>query len=112
MPEKKTISEAIKKAQTPEVVVETPGTSEPDYKALYLDSAAKLKSVENKTNELEKLCKSYAELAKQAQDTLQNATLEYNAKTEYMLDCVKHAYLSIQFALTATTKKKDQGGKQ
>lgn len=79
---------------------------EPDYKKLYLDSSAKAQALENKVTELEKLCESYAQREKQVTQALQQATLEYNARTQYMLDCVKHAHISMQFALAAGNEKK------
>ena len=77
----------------------------PDYKKLYLAEQDKNKSLEVKIAELEKLCRSFSEKAHNAQEALQSATLEYNAKVEYMLDCVKHAHISIQIAHSASTKK-------
>jgi tRNA A37 threonylcarbamoyladenosine dehydratase len=74
----------------------------PDYKKLYVAETNKTKVLENKVAELEKLCKSFAEQANIAKDSLQRATLEYNTRTDYMLDCVKHAYVSIQMASTVS----------
>ncbi len=109
---KKTIADVIK-TKTPEVV---PATSEttPDYKKLYTEECAKNKTLENKCTEYEKLCKSYSERERKALETLQRATIEYNARTKYMLDCAKHAYLSMQFAIAATEQQNTpaQGGAQ
>lgn len=84
-----------------------------DYKTLYeaalthsKEVEAKLNTAENKNAELEKICKSYAEQANNASNALQKMALEYDARTKYMLDCVKHAYLSIQFAVNATDNNK------
>lgn len=96
---KKTIADVVKK----------PTEAAPDYKDLYLKECAKTKGLENKVTELEKLCKSYSERERQATEMLQRATLEYNARTQYMLDCAKHAFLSIQFAEAAM---KNKGGNQ
>lgn len=97
---KKTIADVVKKPQ--EIT--------PDWQKLYVDECAKTKVLENKITEYEKLCKSYAENARQSAETLQRATLEYNARIQFMLDCARHAYLSMQFAENAAEAKK--GGKQ
>ena len=78
-----------------------------DYEKLYKEECAKTKTLENKVTEYEKLCKSFSEQATAAKNALQNATLEYDARVKYMLDCVRHAYISIQ--LSANTEQK-QGG--
>ena len=87
--------------------------SETDYKTLYNAAAAHSKEVESKLAtaeakiaELERLCKSYAEQANNANKTLQTMAMEYDARTKYTLDCIKHAYLSVQFAVNAETSKK------
>lgn len=97
---KKTIADVVKKPQ--EIA--------PDWQKLYVDECAKTKVLENKIAEYEKLCKSYAENARQSAEILQRATLEYNARIQFMLDCARHAYLSMQFAENAAEAKK--GGKQ
>lgn len=85
-------------------------TIEPDYKKLYTEECAKNRALENKLAEFEKLCKSFSERERQAVEALQRATLEYNARVKYMLDCVKHAHISMQFATTAVDNNK--GGNQ
>ena len=85
-------------------------TLTPDYKTLYTEECAKNKALENKIIEYEKLCKSYSERERQAVETLQRATIEYNARIKYMLDCVKHAHISMQFAVAAANT--DKGGNQ
>lgn len=102
------ISEAIKK--TRETADVKANTIEPDYRKLYTEECAKNKALENKVTEFEKLCKSYSERERQAIEALQRATLEYNARVKYMLDCVKHAHISMQFAIAATDDNK--GGNQ
>ena len=69
-----------------------------DYKKIYEEERKKNIALENKNTELEKICKSFSEKAAKAQETLQNATLEYNARVKYMLDAVRHSYISIQMA--------------
>lgn len=93
-----------------EATENTPNTIEPDYKKLYTEECAKNKALENKLVEFEKLCKSFSERERQATEALQRATLEYNARVKYMLDCVKHAHISMQFATTAVDNNK--GGNQ
>lgn len=82
----------------------------PDYKKLYLDTIARNKTLENQVIEYEKLCKSYVEKERQTAAALQRATIEYNARVKYMLECVRHAQISMQFASMATDKK--EGGNQ
>lgn len=57
----------------------------------------------NKMEQFEKLIESYREREQKLQDALKQATLEYNARTQYFMDCVKHAYVSMQFAVNAST---------
>lgn len=78
----------------------------PNYKAMYEACEKERIAAVNKVADLERLCKGYAEREAQANKALQNATLEYNARTKHMLECVKHAYISMQFA----TESKTQGG--
>lgn len=54
-----------------------------------------------KLAEYEKICQSFANQADQSAKQMQSAALEYTARTKYMLDCVKHAYMSMQFAANA-----------
>ena len=109
-PEKKEkISQGIKKSWEERKQKEQ-AQGAPDYKALYTAECAKTKALENKVIEFEKLCKAYAERERQANSTLQRATLEYNARVKYMIDCIRHAYLSVQLAENASEQKK--GGAQ
>ena len=79
---------------------------QPDYKTMYENAMQQLNTANAKNAELEKICKSYAEQANNTSNALQKMALEYDARTKYMLDCVKHAYLSIQFATNATDNNK------
>ena len=90
-----------KRAEKEALAMQGPVEAAPDYKAMYEDAMRALAGVQNKNTELEKLCKSFAEQAQQAKANLQKATLEYNARTKYMLECTKHAYISMQFAVDA-----------
>lgn len=93
-----------KKAEKEALAMQGPVEALPNYKAMYEDAMKALAGVQNKNTELEKLCKSFAEQAQQAKANLQKATLEYNARTKYMLECTKHAYISMQFAVDAAEK--------
>ena len=75
----------------------------------YKQMKAAYETLTAKYAEMQKICQSYATRATKAEELLQRATLEYNARTKYMLDCVKHAYLSIQFA-EASAEKDRLGG--
>ena len=94
---------AIKKAAQNN---EQNNAGEPDYKTLYVKTAAELKTAQAKLQEFESICKSYANSAQKAKSDLQRATLEYNARVKYMLDCVKHAHISMQFAVAAVEENK------
>lgn len=85
-----------------------PTEAAPNYEAMYNEALKALTVERSKNTELEKLCKSFAEQAQQAKANLQKATLEYNARTKYMLECTKHAYISMQFAVDAA--ENSQGG--
>lgn len=77
-----------------------------DYQKLYEKECAKNKALELKIAEFEKICNSFSEREHKASEMLKRATLEYNARTQYMLDCAKHAYISMQFAVAAAEDKK------
>ena len=102
---KTSVAEVVKKVKEES----KPNTITPDWQALYTEEHAKNVTLENKVTEFEKLCKSYAEKEHQAVEALQRATIEYNARIKYMLDCVKHAHISMQFAVAASENK---GGNQ
>lgn len=93
-----------KKAEKEALAMQGPVEVTPDYKTMYEDAMKALTNEQNKNTELEKLCKSFAEQVQQAKANLQKATLEYNARVKYMLECTKHAYISMQFAVDATEK--------
>lgn len=103
------LKEYWEKRRAAKMVAETARVAEevqPDYKTMYEDAMKQLETANAKNVELEKICKSYAEQANNAANSLQKMALEYDARTKYMLDCVKHAYLSIQFAVNATDNNK------
>lgn len=103
------LKEYWEKRRAAKMVAETAKIAEtiqPDYKTMYEDTVKQLNAANAKNVELEKICKSYAEQANNASNALQKMALEYDARTKYMLDCVKHAYLSIQFATNATDNNK------
>lgn len=80
-----------------------------DYKVLYENCLKENNVLVNQVTELEKLCKTYAEKTSNTQQLLQRATLEYNARIKHMLECVRHALVSMQFAAQASD---NEGGKQ
>ena len=97
-----------KKAEKEALAIRGPVEAAPDYKAMYEEECKKTNMLTNKCVELEKLCKSFTEQTHQAKTAMQKATLEYNARTQYLLDCAKHAYISMQFAVDASK----EGGNQ
>lgn len=105
------VSDAIKKARENATPKAEENTTVPDWQKLYTEECAKNKVLENKVAEFEKLCKSYSERERQATEALQRATLEYNARAQYMLDAARHAYMSMQFAANAASRQ-PQGGNQ
>ena len=82
--------------------------TEPNYKDLYEKLKKEYETLSVRSSELEKLCKSYAENAQYNKQLLQKATMEYSARTEFMLDCVRHAYTSMQLAQSANETKKGE----
>ena len=104
------MTETVKKPTIAEAVKTRTQTVAPDYQQLYVEECAKNKALETKLAECEKICKTYAERDRETTATLQRATIEYNARIKYMLDCARHAFLSMQFATAATETK--QGGEQ
>ena len=105
------LKEAWAKRKAAKMVADTVKAAEalqPNYKEMYHDAMKQLDAANAKNTELEKICKSYAEQANNANKALQTMALEYDARTKYMLDCVKHAYLSIQFATNATDNNKGE----
>lgn len=56
----------------------------------------------NKMEQYQKIIQSYQAREQELQKTLKQATLEYNARVQYLLDCAKHSYISMQFAVNAT----------
>ena len=77
----------------------------PDFEKLYIEECSKTRALENKVTDLEKLCKAFSEKERQATAAMHKATLEYNARINYMLECTKHAYISMQFAVKASDKE-------
>ena len=73
----------------------------PNYEQMYKDLQEQLTAAQNKNLQYESLIKSYAEATNKAQMQLKQATLEYNARIQYMLDCAKHSYISMQFAASS-----------
>lgn len=109
--EKTTLTDVIEKQKAARATEKTPVIEISDYKKLYTEECTKTLALENKCAEYEKLCKSYCEKERKATETLQRAILEYNARTQYMLDAARHAYMSMQFAVNAASKQ-SQGGEQ
>mgnify|MGYP003450966721 CR=1 FL=1 len=72
-----------------------------DYKAEFIKASKQIQADAVKIAQYEKLISSFAEKENQSKIALQRATLEYNARLKYMLESVKHAYQSIQFAANA-----------
>lgn len=77
----------------------------PNYRKLYRDKCEELKVAENKINELQQICRALTEQKNFAENKLKQATLEYNTRVQYVLDVIKHAYLSTQFAISASKKE-------
>lgn len=108
-------SQALKEYWEKRRAAKAINTDNVDYKSLYITASThskeietKLAAAEAKITELEKICKSYAEQAHNSNKTLQTMAMEYDARTKYALDCIKHAYLSVQFAVNAESNKGDK----
>ena len=101
--------EWLKRKKEKEALLKAAGDC-PNYENMYITECAKNKALENKIADLENICKTYAIKEKQATEALNRSTLEYNARIKYMLECVRHALISMQFAMNAPDSK--QGGEQ
>ena len=108
-------SQALKEAWAKKKAAKATLTDNVDYKTLYnaalahsKEVEAKLATAETKLTELEKICKSFSEQANNSNTALQKMAMEYDARTKYALDCIKHAYLSVQFAVNAESNKGDK----
>ena len=93
-------------SRPPKNVTEQPTTNE----ARAIEDLSKeelLNLYRNKEEQFTKIVQAYQEREQKLQQTLQQVTLEYNSRTQYFLDCVKHAYVSMQFAVNSakTTEK-------
>ena len=77
----------------------------PDFEAECIKLSEENKRLNNKIANLEEVCKAYASRNNDNDEVLRKATLEYNARLQYALDAVKHAYLSIQFAMNSSKKE-------
>ena len=62
------------------------------------ETEAELNLANNKNNELTKIVESMKGQASALTDQLKSERIKNNAKTEYMLDCIKHAYISVTMA--------------
>jgi hypothetical protein len=84
---------------------------EEENKALKTEVAnvtAERDSALKQVGELQKVCESYARQATIAENITKKATLDYNTKVDYMLDCVRHAYTSIRLAKAAAEKENER----
>ena len=59
----------------------------------------------NKINELEKICRAYTEKENNIRLSAQKALTDRNIKMNYMLEVAKHAYLAMKFAINSTDKE-------
>ena len=80
------------------------GTATPDWESMYNNTMKEVIALKEKTTQLENLCKSYATQAENANTALKKATLEYNARIQFMLDSVRHALVAMQLAVNAENK--------
>ena len=81
-------------ATTPDVPVCNCANTE----ATLRDEIARLNA---KCEQYEQVIQTTKKTQAELESLLKKATLEYNARIEYIVDCVKHAYMSIQFAINA-----------
>lgn len=65
---------------------------------------AEINCLKNKCEQYEKLVQTYKQAQEEATTLLKRATLEYKARIDYMLDCAKHNYMAMQFAVSASNK--------
>lgn len=79
--------------------------NKPDFEKECIKLVEENKALKARVANLEEVCKAYATRANEHDETLRKATMEYNARTQYILDTIKHAYLSAQFAMNAGKKE-------
>lgn len=79
-----------------------------NWQALYEDAQKTINTLTAKIEQYEQICASYAKKENEYKMTLQRAAIEYDARVKYIADCIKHAYLSTQFAINS---QKSEGTK-
>ena len=77
----------------------TKTTSEIDYKAEVKRLTSELNFANNKIEDLKRIVESMKGQAAQLEQQLKNTIIKNKASKEYMLDCVKHAYIAITMAV-------------
>lgn len=103
-PEKKAEYAAAAKARR-EAKKNAALVAQPNFEAECIKLTEENKRLNNRIANLEEVCKAYATRDKEHETTFRKATMEYNARLQYALDAVKHAYLSIQFAMNSSKKE-------
>ena len=77
---------------------------QPNYEDMYVNTMKELGAAKEKIAQLENLCKSYAAQTEAANTALKKATLEYNARIQFMLDSARHSLVAMQLAVNAENK--------
>ena len=85
---------SVKKVSVPAPTVNEPETIKMLTEKLKA-TEAELNLENNKVIELTKIVESMKGQASALTDQLKSERIKNNAKTEYMLDCIKHAYISV-----------------
>lgn len=85
---------SIKKVSVPAPTVNEPETIKMLTEKLKA-TEAELNLANNKVTELTKIVESMKGQASALTEQIKSERIKNNAKTEYMLDCIKHAYISV-----------------
>jgi predicted nucleic acid-binding Zn-ribbon protein len=85
---------SIKKVSVPAPTVNEPETIKMLTEKLKA-TEAELNLANNKVTDLTKIVESMKGQASALTEQIKSERIKNNAKTEYMLDCIKHAYISV-----------------
>ena len=88
---------SIKKVSVPAPTVNEPETIKMLTEKLKARES-ELNLANNKITELTKIVESMKGQASALTEQIKSERIKNNAKTEYMLDCIKHAYISVTMA--------------
>lgn len=80
-------------------------TAAPNYKEMYEKATKELELLKNQNAEYKRVCESIAKKEEATKQNMRRLQTEANTKIQYMLDAIKHAYISMQFCANSPTTK-------